>query len=65
MRTDNPAENGVSGQGILLQREEIMVAVVLDARCNQEKRDADKGAERRSYRNLDVVENHFMRQQGS
>lgn len=46
MRTDNPAENGVSGQGILLQREEIMVAVVLDARCNQEKRDADKGAER-------------------
>ena len=31
MWTYDPAKDGVSGQGIFLQREEVMVAVVLDA----------------------------------
>lgn len=53
--TDDPSEYGVSGNGILLEREEEMVTVVLEAGRNEEEGDAEESAQRRRDGHFDIV----------
>lgn len=42
MRRDDHMEQWVSWKGVFLEREKIVVAVMLETGCEQEQRQADK-----------------------
>lgn len=57
MRADYTPEQRVSGHSVFLEREQVVVAIVLDARGKDEDGDADDGAQcSRKEGHLDIVE---------
>ena len=55
MRRYDHIEQWVSGKGVFLEREEVVVAVMLETGCEQEQRQANKRSQRGSIGNLDVI----------
>ncbi len=60
MRADDGAEDGVIWECIFLQGEEKVVAVMLQARGNEEERDADEGSYCGCVGDLHVGEREVM-----
>lgn len=65
MRRHDHIEQWVSGKGVFLEREEVVVAVMLETGCEQEQRQANKRSQRGSIGNLDVIQGQFVRSEGS
>lgn len=65
MRTDYPAEQRVNGNGVFLEREEIVVTVMLETGGDEEDGDAEEGAQSGSVGDSDIFEGWFIGEEGS
>jgi len=65
MRRDDHIEQWVSRNGVFLEREQIVVAVMLETGCEQEQRQADKRSQRGSIGYLELIQGQLVRSDGS
>lgn len=59
MGTYHPLEDGVVGDGIFLQGEEEVMAVMLDARCDEEEWDAEESADAGGDGDPEILESNW------
>lgn len=60
MRAHNPAKEWMGRKGIFLQGEEMLVAVMLETRCKEEKREAEEGAQGRRVCDPEMEKCHLL-----
>lgn len=65
MRRHNSIKYRVSGKSVFLEREKVVVTVMLETRCHQEQREAEKGPQGGNVGYFDFFQGDFLRLKSS